>query len=233
MFSKNSNFEHLNFLTKIQWENTSFLFLRVWVFSGKTKHAQCIKCITKKCITLTENMQLKVTSPRYFPGLFNLSLHKVKFTPKMPQIFIYFAVFLDTAKAYPCRHTTSCDIVRRRSDVETTPCVYGDVWNKNSRNSAGTFHHCVKSVYIRTFCGPYFPAFGLNTQRYFVSLRSQSECEKMPTRKTPNMDTFHAVLGFHLRISLLKLSSEFLYLSSEITRSQMIGPKDLTKLELF
>ena len=26
--------------------------------------------------------------------------------------------------------------------------------------------HCVKSVRIRRFCGPYFPAFGLNTERY-------------------------------------------------------------------
>ena len=30
--------------------------------------------------------------------------------------------------------------------------------------------------------GPYFPAFGLNTERYFVSLRIQSECGKIRTR---------------------------------------------------
>ena len=30
--------------------------------------------------------------------------------------------------------------------------------------------HCVKSVRIRSFSGPYFPAFGLNTERYSVSL---------------------------------------------------------------
>ena len=35
------------------------------------------------------------------------------------------------------------------------------------------------------FSGPYFPAFGLNTERYRV--------EKIRTRKTPNMDTFQAV----------------------------------------
>ena len=37
--------------------------------------------------------------------------------------------------------------------------------------------HCVKSVPIRSFSGPYFPAFGLNMERYSVSLRIQSECE--------------------------------------------------------
>ena len=39
-----------------------------------------------------------------------------------------------------------------------------------------------------------FPACGLNTERYFVSLRIQSECGKMQTRITPNTDTFYAVL---------------------------------------
>ena len=54
-------------------------------------------------------------------------------------------------------------------------------------------YNCVKSVRIRSFSGPYFPAFGLNTGRYVVSLRIQSKCRKIRTRKTPNMDTFHAV----------------------------------------
>ena len=33
------------------------------------------------------------------------------------------------------------------------------------------------------FSGPYFPAFGLNMARYGVSLRIQSQCGKIPTRK--------------------------------------------------
>ena len=41
--------------------------------------------------------------------------------------------------------------------------------------------------------GPYFPAFGLNTVRYFVSLRIQSECGKYGTEINPYLDTFHAV----------------------------------------
>ena len=32
--------------------------------------------------------------------------------------------------------------------------------------------------------GPYFSTFGLNTERYFVSLRIQSECGKIRIRKT-------------------------------------------------
>ena len=34
------------------------------------------------------------------------------------------------------------------------------------------------------FSGPYFLAFGLNTERYFVSLCIQSECGKIRTKKT-------------------------------------------------
>ena len=39
---------------------------------------------------------------------------------------------------------------------------------------------CLK---YRVFSDPYFPAFGLNTERYFVSLHIQSECGKIRTRK--------------------------------------------------
>ena len=41
--------------------------------------------------------------------------------------------------------------------------------------------HCVKSVRIRSSSGPYFPAFGLNAERYSVSLRTQSEYGKTRT----------------------------------------------------
>ena len=53
--------------------------------------------------------------------------------------------------------------------------------------------HCVKSVRIRSFSGPYFPAFGLNRERYGISLRIQTECGKIRNSKTSNIDTFHAV----------------------------------------
>ena len=53
--------------------------------------------------------------------------------------------------------------------------------------------HCVKSVRIRSYSGPYFPASGLNTERFGVSLRIRSECGKIRTRRTPNTDNFYAV----------------------------------------
>ena len=60
--------------------------------------------------------------------------------------------------------------------------------------------HYAKSVRIRSYSGPYFSALGLNTERYSVSLRIQSECEKIRIRITPNMNTFHAVLMMYFSI---------------------------------
>ena len=57
--------------------------------------------------------------------------------------------------------------------------------------------NCVKKVRIRSYSGPYFPAFGLNTERYCLSLRIQSECGKIRTRITPNKGTFYAVLNIN------------------------------------
>ena len=63
--------------------------------------------------------------------------------------------------------------------------------------------HCVKSVRILSDSGLYFPAFGLNTEKYGVSLHIHAECGKMWTRVTANTDTFHAELAMktakHLR----------------------------------
>ena len=53
--------------------------------------------------------------------------------------------------------------------------------------------HCVKSVRIRSYSGPHFPAFGLNTVRYCLSPHILCECGRIWTGITPNTDTFYAV----------------------------------------
>ena len=58
--------------------------------------------------------------------------------------------------------------------------------------------HCVKSVRIRRYSGSHFPAFELNTMRYFAPLRIQSKCGKMLTRITPNTNNFYAVKFRHI-----------------------------------
>ena len=44
--------------------------------------------------------------------------------------------------------------------------------------------YCLNSVRIRSYSGPHFPAFGLNTERCFVSPRIQFESRKMRTNNS-------------------------------------------------
>ena len=60
------------------------------------------------------------------------------------------------------------------------------------RNEYTSLYHCVKSVRIWSYYVPYFPAFGLNTERYGVSLLIQSERGKIRTRITLNANILHA-----------------------------------------
>ena len=59
----------------------------------------------------------------------------------------------------------------------------------------------MKSVQYGVFPGPYFPGFGLNTERNGVSLRIQSEYGKIRTRK--NSVLGHISRGEHV-IRILK-----------------------------
>ena len=73
--------------------------------------------------------------------------------------------------------------------------------------------HGVKSVLIWSFSGPYFPAFGLNTGRYGVSLRIESECGKILSRKTPKTNTFHAMYVKEIDF-ILNSTQQVLFVSS-------------------
>ena len=99
--------------------------------------------------------------------------------------------------------------------------------------------HCMKSVCIRSYCGPHFPTLVLNTERSSVSLRIQSECGKMPTRITPNTDTFYVVKVFCRRAgqaSLLMFAIELKVLPVMLSllgiNSDVVSQKSLIILKL-
>ena len=70
-------------------------------------------------------------------------------------------------------------------------------------------NHCTKNVRIQSYSGPYFPACGLNTERFGVSLCIQSKCGKMWIRITLDTDTFHAVNGFWRFLFLIYFSKYY------------------------
>ena len=80
------------------------------------------------------------------------------------------------------------------------------LWNGLESNIFPNYLHCVKSIRIRSFSGPYFSTFGLNTDIYPVNLCIQSELGKIRTRKTPNTDTLDVVSFF---VKFPKLTKKF------------------------
>ena len=79
--------------------------------------------------------------------------------------------------------------------LRDSPRERKNLFKKKKKRNCCVYHfHCVQSVRIWSCSGPYFPVFGVNTERHSVSLLVQSECGEMRTRITPNTDTFYAVL---------------------------------------
>ena len=65
--------------------------------------------------------------------------------------------------------------------------LWGFVWKERLKESFrnDSLSHCVKNVCIRTYSFLHFPPFGLNTERYGVSLHVQSKCGKILRVRTP------------------------------------------------
>ena len=80
-----------------------------------------------------------------------------------------------------------------------------------------TQYYNVKSVRIRNFSGPYFPAFELNTERWSVFLRIQSEWGKILTSFT-HFSLFHYGTNLNRLRNSIGNYSEF----SKISNSNLI-----------
>ena len=96
-----------------------------------------------------------------------------------------------------------------------------------------------KNLRIGRFYGPFFPAFGLSTERYGVSVRIQSECRKIRGRKTPNTDTFDTAEIKTFLINVLIYFNAFYYSGAitsdlEMERSEAYSkPCQTCKRKLF
>ena len=70
--------------------------------------------------------------------------------------------------------------------------------------------HCLKIICIRRFSGPYFPAFELNTERFFVFIRM---CENTDQKNSEYVHLLHSVicekmdLGLSFKISIIKITN--------------------------
>ena len=85
----------------------------------------------------------------------------------------------------------ACDSARKSPEAVVHSCSTKTIFWKTSRSSKK--NHYVKNVRIWKFSDPCFPAVGINTERYGVSLRIQSEYGRIRTRKAPNTYNFYVV----------------------------------------
>ena len=79
-------------------------------------------------------------------------------------------------------------------------------------------YYCVKSVRIRSYSGPYFPAFGLKTEIFsrirteYGEIQSTSpyliRMRKIRTRITLNTDTFHTVYHGDIEVDYSEVEKE-------------------------
>ena len=125
----------------------------------------------------------------------------------VPQMFDYCQLLVSNfnrlakTTAIPKTHWYLVRKYQRNSSMNKVTSLLRSFLNnftKTSNYSKTDSYHYAKSVRIRSYSGRYFATLGLNTERYSVSLRIQSKCEKIRTRITPNMDTFLAVSPWNL-----------------------------------
>ena len=88
-------------------------------------------------------------------------------------------------------------------------------------------HTACKVFKYGVFYGPSFSAFGLNTERYSVSLRIQSECGKIRTRK-------NSVFGYFSRSdSYANYVITHMIASTQITNTEIFAFIDVRVFELL
>ena len=78
-------------------------------------------------------------------------------------------------------------------------------------------HHYMKSVRIQSFSGLYIPAYELNTERYSVSVRSQSEYGKIRTLFTQCIWMAQTILPQKIHVFYQKLTTiHWVHLTSHL-----------------
>ena len=104
--------------------------------------------------------------------------------------------------------------------------IFASRWTwSNDSPDYPNIHHSIKNVRIWSYSGTHFPAFGLDTERYSVSLRIQSECGKMWTRINPNTDTFHAVSSNENEVIRAILNLFTIFLRKDFVRTKSTKTK--------
>ena len=99
-----------------------------------------------------------------------------------------------------CNSISSCNPRLKFVTAEILSRQTGLCCNRYKNRKLQLLNSAGKVSKYGVFSGPYFPALGLNTQRYSVSLRIHSECEKIRIRKNSVFGHFHAVKSSNVKL---------------------------------
>ena len=92
-------------------------------------------------------------------------------------------------KIWKKKHPWESHLFRVSSKKEESQRMFSQVCHL-LKTYASSNQESAKGVRVRSFSGPYIPAFGLNTKSYRGYLPIQSKCRKIRTSKTPNTNNF-------------------------------------------
>ena len=143
---------------------------------------------------------------------------KVSLREKCPYLELFWSVFSRIRTEYReipvyLRIQSECGKIRTRITPNTDPFYAGSKSTNKTiitlwwRENWWTTITMWKVSKYGVFSGPYFPLFGLNTERYGVNLHIQSECGKIRTRKNSVFGHFHAV---YMKVKLYKIAWKLL-----------------------
>ena len=148
-----------------------------WWLKKIVRSLKVIKClVTKLC-------QGYETGEKIFVALSRGTSVQVVGFPASHCSPVIFSSHEDTHTENTCQFLKLCEnqIISKNSGI----IFYHKVYIFLKVSEYGDFLVCIF---------PYSPVFGLNTENYRENLRIQSIYGKIRTRKTPNTDTFHALL---------------------------------------
>ena len=156
---------------------------------------------------MTTSLKDSNTAIKTYWAILNRLLYN-KMIPAIPPLLVYGSFILDcwtkanvfkNLFASICTPTTNNSVLppllyKTSSRISSFRVANKDIlWitkSIDSSKSHGYDNNSVKSVHIQSFSGPYFSAFGLNTEWYLISL--QSKCGKYGPEKL-RLRTLYAV----------------------------------------
>ena len=173
------------------WDcGNSFDFIHAWFKLNKTL---CPACHLERSLKNTKHVTYEKKIGSYIPT-FPICQGGNWLVHLTPDVLMKMQIFVFKKNVSLVNQEFTVPLMEHYRFVNNTTCflVLCDVWNSTVMLYSNT-DHCVKIVRVRSYSDPLFYAFGLNIERYYGSLRIQSECGKMRTRITPNADTVYTV----------------------------------------